>query len=132
MTPRLRFAASLSASIAAVASAAFLLWAFLLRPGAHNNSMLLLALMTTWVVAPFVVVLWAIQVSRRWQEFARKSLYIVTLLVAAGAVVAYTIDALRPPRVKAAAVFVAVPLASWILGGIVVAAVALRRKRPAG
>ena len=88
--------------------------------------------MTTWVLAPFVVLLWAIQVSKRWREFARTSLYIVTLLVAAGAVVAYTIDALGPPRVKAAAVFVAVPLVSWIAGGIVVAVVALKRNRPAG
>ncbi len=84
--------------------------------------------MTTWVLAPFVVLLWAVQISQRWQEFARKSLYILTLFIAAGAVVAYAFDALGPPRVKAAAVFVLVPLASWISGGIVLAVVFVRGK----
>lgn len=126
MEARLRSAALLSALIGAVASAGFLLWAFLLRPGAHSNSMLLLALMTTWVVAPFVILLWAIQVSNGW--FSRKPVYILTLFIAAGAVVAYAIDASGPPRVKAAAVFVLVPLVAWILGGIVLVAVRVSRR----
>ena len=126
MGTRLRSAALLSALIGAAASAGFLLWAFLMRPGAHNSSMLLLALMTTWVLAPFVILLWAIQVSNRW--FARKPVYILTVLLAAGAVVTYVVDALGPPRVKAATVFVLVPLVAWVLGGIVVVALRVIRR----
>jgi hypothetical protein len=122
MMARLRLAASLSAQIAAVVSVAFML-----RAAHRNPSVLLLVLMAIWVVAPFAALLWAIHSSK-----PRQSLYIVTLVIAAGALATYAIDALGPPRVKAAAVFVAVPLASWILGGIVPAAVILKRKRPAG
>jgi hypothetical protein len=129
---QLRSAALLSALVAAAASVGFLLWAFTLRPGHHNNSMLLMALMMAWVLAPFVVLLWVIQVSKGWQEFARKPIYILTLLLATGAVVAYAIDALGPPRVKAAAFFVVVPLVSWGLGGIVLAVVFFKRKRRSG
>jgi hypothetical protein len=117
MTTRLRAAASLSAQIAAIVSVAFML-----RAAHRNPSVLLLVLMAIWVVAPFVALLWAIRVSNR------KSLYILTLVIAAGALVTYTIDALGPPRVKAAAVFVAVPLASWLLSAIVLAAVRLNRR----
>jgi hypothetical protein len=126
MTTRLRVAASLSAQIAAIVSVAFML-----RAAHRNPSVLLLVLMAIWVVAPFVSLLWAIRASHRWQEFARKSLYILTLVIAACALATYTIDALGPPRVKAAAVFVVVPLASWILSGIVLAAVVLKGTRPA-
>jgi hypothetical protein len=96
--------------------------AFMLRAAHRNPSVLLLALMAIWVVAPFVALAWAIHSSK-----PRKSLYVLTLVVAAGALVAYTIDALGPPRVKAAAVFVVVPLASWILGGIALFVIRLRR-----
>jgi len=96
--------------------------AFMLRAAHRNPSVLLLVLMAVWVVAPFAALLWAIHSSR-----PRKSLYILTLVIAAGALAAYTIDALGPPRVKAAAVFVAVPLALWILSGIALFVIRLRR-----
>jgi hypothetical protein len=122
MTTGLRAAASLSSQIAAVVSVAFML-----RAGHRNPSVLLLVLMAIWVVAPFVALLWAIHISNRWQEFSRKLLYVLTLFIAAGALATYTIDALGPPRVKAATVFVAVPMASWILSGIAVFVIRLRR-----
>jgi hypothetical protein len=124
MTARLRSAASLSALIAAAASVGFMM-----RVARHNPSVLLLALMTTWVLAPFAALLWAIQVSKPWRELPRKALYILTLVVAAGALLTYTIDALGPPRAKAAAPFVAFPLASWILCIIVMVAIRLTRTR---
>jgi hypothetical protein len=124
MTTRLRSAASLSALIAAAASVGFMM-----RAARHNPSVLLLALMTTWVLAPFAALLWAIRVSQRWQEFARKALCILTLVVAAGTLLTYTIDALGPPKTKAAAPFVAVPLASWTLCAIVLITVRLTNGR---
>ena len=115
---RLRVAAVLSAQIAAVLSVGFML-----RAAHRNPSVVLLVLMGIWVVAPFVALLWSIHVSR-----SRNSLYILTLVIAAGALTAYTIDALGPPKVKAAAVFVVVPLVSWIVGGIVLTVVFVRGK----
>ena len=116
MTDRLRLAASLAAGVMAVVSVAFML-----RAAHRNPSVLLLVLMAIWVIAPFAALLLAIHVSNR------KSLCILTLFISVGALATYTIDALGPPRVKAAAVFVAVPLASWILSGIVLVVIRLRR-----
>lgn len=122
MTPRLRLAASLCARIAATASVILTV-----RAGRHSHSVLLVMLMATWVLAPFVALLLAIQRSQRWQGFARKSLYVLALVIAVGAVATYTIDALGPPRAKAAAVFVVVPLVSWLLCAIAVFVIRLRR-----
>jgi hypothetical protein len=116
--PRLRLAASLAAQVMAVVSVAFLLHA------THRNpSVLLLVLMTIWVAAPFAALVWAIHVSK-----PRTPLYILALVIAAGALLAYSIDALGPPRAKAATMFVLVPLVSWILGGIAFAAVGVSRR----
>jgi hypothetical protein len=115
---RLRLTASLAAQIMAVASVAFML-----RAAHRNPSMLLIVLMATWVVAPFAVLLWAIHVSR-----PRNTLYMLTLVIGAGTLTAYTIDALGPPRVKAATVFVLVPLISWVLSGIVLGAERMKHR----
>jgi len=100
----------------------------MMRAARHNPSVLLLVLMAIWVLVPFAALLWAIRVSQRWQEFARRTLYMLTLVVAGGAFIVYLKAAIHPPRVRAAAPFVAVPLASWILSIVVFAAVRLTRK----
>jgi peptidoglycan/LPS O-acetylase OafA/YrhL len=120
MSSRLRLAARVSALIAAPASVGFML-----RAAHRNPSVLLLVLMAIWVFAPFLALLWAIRVSEHWTEFSRKALCILTLFLSCGALVVYTIDALGPPHAKAAAPFVAVPLASWIVSVIVFGAVRL-------
>ena len=116
MTTRLRLTASLAAGIMAVVSIAFML-----RAAHRNPSVLLLVLMAIWVVAPFAALLAAIRFS------SRKSICILALFIAAGTLATYTIDALGPPHAKAAAVFVAAPLVSWLLGGIALVVIRLRR-----
>jgi len=124
MPNRLSWAARISALIAALASVGFML-----RAAHRNPSVLLLFLMAIWVLAPFVALLWVIHRSEQWQEFSRKALYVLTLFVAAAALVVYVTDALGPPKTKAAAPFVAVPLASWILSIVVFAVVRLTVRR---
>lgn len=121
---RLRLAALSSALIAATVSVILTV-----RAGLHSHSVLLVVLMAIWVLAPFVALLLAIQNSQRWREFSRKALYLLTLFVAWGAFCAYIIYAINPPRVKAAAPFVAVPLVSWVLCAILPVAIRLTRGR---
>ena len=42
---------------------------FMLRVGHYNPSRLLLALLTIWVLAPFVALGWSTMVSKRWPAF---------------------------------------------------------------
>ena len=85
---------------------------FTVRAGRHSGSIVLILLMTAWVIAPFVALLWALRT--RFE----KSLYVLTMCVAICSVAAYTFDAMNPPKVQAARVFVLVPLVTWIVSGI--------------
>ena len=115
MTTRLRLAASLVAGIMAAVSVAFML-----RAAHRNPSVLLLVLMAIWVAAPFVALFGAVRSSQR------KSIGVLTLVIAAGTLAAYAIDALGPPHAKAATVFVATPVVSWVVGGIALVVIRLR------
>jgi hypothetical protein len=91
----------------------------LLRAGRHTPR-LLLVLMAIWVLAPFMALVLANVVSKRWPVPTRVTLYGVTLLVTLGSLAIYADDALRPRKAQAAFVYVAVPAASWLLIAIVV------------
>lgn len=107
----LRTAVPIAAVAGAVGSIGFMLYA-----GRHNHSVILLALFTGWVLAPFVALLWA---------NTRAMLRGVTVAVALGSLAVYGYDAWRPPA-KAAAAFLMVPLASWV--AIAIAAAVTRRR----
>jgi len=100
----------------------------MIHAGRHSNSLLLKVLFAAWVLAPFAALIWAGVVSIRWPIAARHTLWGLMLVVAAGSLAAYGHDVLSPPRSQAAAVFVMVPLVSWV----VIAALALLvfRRRP--
>ena len=93
-----------------------------LRVGHRNNSRLLLVLFCTWVLSPFIALVWANLVSKRWPILARATLYSVMLVLTLGSLAIYGEVAFGPPRAKPAFVFLVVPLASWLLIAIVVAA----------
>ena len=96
-----------------------------LRVGHRNNSRLLLVLFCTWVLSPFIALVWANLVSKRWPILARATLYSVMLVLALGSLAIYGEVAFGPPRAKPAFVFLVVPLASWLLIAIVVPLAAL-------
>ena len=80
----------------------------------------LLVLFVIWVLSPFVALVLADVVSKRWSVLTRATLYSVMLVVTLGSLAIYGDDALRPRRAQAAFVYVAVPPASWLLIAIVV------------
>ena len=108
----------IAALIAAVAGAAGSL-AFMLRVGHRNKSVVLLGLFTIWVLSPFVGVIWANLVSKRWPVGTTIPFYVVMVVIALGSVAIYGEVALGPPRAQPAAAFLMVPLVSWLPIGTV-------------
>ena len=100
----LRVGSFIAVVVGAVGSVGLTLYA-----GRHNDSRLLVALFTIWVLSPFIAVLIA---SRRGWAFARGPLYAVSLILTAGSLAMYWHPAWRPPRSGPAFVFLVVPLAS--------------------
>ena len=93
----------------------------------------LLVLFTIWVLSPFVALLWANIVSKRWPVLTRATLYCVTLVVTIGSLATYgELVVIRPRGSANAFLFVAVPPASWVFMTILVTLAALishRRSR---
>jgi hypothetical protein len=112
----LRAAAMIVAPVGALGSVGLTLYA-----GRHNDSRLLMALFTLWVLSPFMALAAAGFVSKRWPATARAALYGVTLVLTLGALALYGAVALGPPRLKPAFVFVVVPPASCLLVAVVIA-----------
>ena len=85
-----------------------------LRVGRRNHSLPLMSLFAVWVLSPFVALVFAGVVSKRWPARARATLYGVTAVVVLGSLAIYGDVAFGPPRAKPAFFFLAVPLASWL------------------
>ncbi len=125
----LRAAALVAVLIGAVGSVGLMIWV-----GHRNPSRLLLALFLIWDVSPFVALVLAAMVSKRWSAITRASLYAVMLIVTIGSLALYG-DVVLRPRPQPAARFLVVPLGSWLLLTIVVPIAALiagRSRRETG
>jgi peptidoglycan/LPS O-acetylase OafA/YrhL len=92
----------------------------MLHAGRHNDSRILLALFAIWDLSPFMALVVAGVVSKRWPVLTRAALYSVMLVLTLGSLAIYGGVALGPPRPKPAFVFLVVPLASWLVIAIVV------------
>lgn len=92
----------------------------MLRVGHRNPSIILLLLFGIWVLSPFVALVFAGFISKRWPLLTRATLYSAMLVVTLGSLAIYGNVAFGPARAKPAAVFLVVPLASWLLIAIVV------------
>jgi galactitol-specific phosphotransferase system IIC component len=91
----------------------------MLRAGHRNESGLLLAVFTIWVLSPFMALALADVVSKRWSAPARTTVYGVMLTVTLGSLAVYGVDALVSLNRHAAFVFIVVPAASLLLIAIV-------------
>jgi hypothetical protein len=100
----------------------------MLHTGRNNKSVLLLLLFAIWVLSPFIALLAANIVSRRWPVLARVTLYILTTILTLGSLVIYS-GVLSPPGTKPAFVFLVVPLVSWIFIAIVIPIAARKLSR---
>ena len=118
-------AAALIAVLAGAAGSVGLM----LHAGRRNNSRILLLLFAFWVLSPFMALIWANVVSKRWPVLTQATLHSVMLVLTLGTLAIYGYVALTPPRAQAAFVFVVVPPASWLLIAIVVATAALKSRR---
>jgi hypothetical protein len=96
-----------------------------LHAGRRNDSRILMVLFALWVLSPFMALILANAVSKRWSVHTRATLYSVMLVLTLGSLAIYGVVALGPPRAKTAFVFVVVPPASWLLIAIVVPMAAL-------
>jgi hypothetical protein len=103
----------MTALIAVVAGAAGSI-GFMLRAG-RNAPLFLKLLFALWVLSPFMALVLADVVSKRWSLLTRATLYSVMLVLTLGSLTIYGDVALAPPRSQGAFVFVVVPPASWLL-----------------
>ena len=115
----LRTVALIAAVAGAVGSVGLMLWV-----GHRNPSRVLLALFVIWDLSPFVALLLADMVSKRWSVITRATLHIVMLVVALSSLALYG-DVVWRPRSQSAFMFLVVPLGSWLLMTIVVPLAAL-------
>src|SRR5260370_107035 len=100
----LRTAALIAVPTGAVGSVGLMLLV-----GHRNPSGLLIVLFALWVLSPFMPLVWANVVSRRWSVLTRATLYVVMLLITLGSWAIYGALASGPLARKAGFVFLAVP-----------------------
>jgi hypothetical protein len=105
----------------ALGSVGLMLWV-----GHRNPSRVLLVLFAMWDLSPFIALVLADIVSKRWSVLTRATLYCVTLVITLGSLAIYAeIVVVRPAGSANAFLFVVVPPASWVLMTIVVPMIAL-------
>jgi hypothetical protein len=112
------------AALTALAAGAAASVGFTLFAGRHAGWPLEL-IMSGWVIAPFLAVLWANVLAKRWPLRTQSMVHWFALALAAGSVAVYIFDAVRPPRPQAAFLFVVTPMVSW--AAIAIAAVIVAR-----
>ena len=111
---RLRAAALIAVLVGAGGSVGLML-----RAGRSTDERLLVVLIAIWVLAPFAALVLAHVVATRWSVPTRATLYCLMLVLALGSLVIYVGDAFGRSEAEGAAVFVGVPLASWLLIALV-------------
>ncbi len=92
--------------------------------GHRNPSRVLLVLFAIWVLSPFIALLFANLVSKRWSVLTRATLYCVMLILTLSSLALYG-DVVWRPRPQPAFMFLVVPMVSWLLMMIVVPLAAL-------
>jgi hypothetical protein len=113
---RLQPVAQTAAVIGAVGAVALTLYA-----GRDNGLPFLMILMGGWVFAPFFGYAVIRKIAGRRSSFPLASLDGVVIVIAVVALAIYAQNVQHPPTSKPAVVFVAVPIASWVVMLIVVA-----------
>jgi len=85
-----------------------------IKAGHKNASVVLPALFLIWVLSPFIMLLVANSKFKRYADSDRVIPYLLMIFLSIGSVIGYT-GILSPVGAKAAAVFLIVPLISWVL-----------------
>jgi len=111
----MRSAALILVAAGAAGSVGFLVYA------ARHSPPLLMIMIGSWVLAPFVGLFLADIFSKQWPPRPRKAVYSLTLAVPLCSLVAYGSD-FQWPRTPRAAMFVLVPGVSWLVIAAVLSA----------
>lgn len=105
----LRIVSLIATGAGAVGSVGLMIWI-----GHRNPSLVLLSLFVIWDLSPFIGLVLADILSRRWSRLVRVALYLLMLIITLGSLVLYG-DVVLRPRPQPAFRFLIVPLASWLL-----------------
>jgi len=105
----LRVTGLIAVLVGAVGSVGLMLYV-----GRRNESRILLILFALWVLSPFVALVWANVVSKRWPVHT-PTLYSLMLVLTLGTLALYADVAFWRPRPKPASVFLLVPPVSWLV-----------------
>ena len=87
-----------AAALIAVLAGAAGSFGLMLHAGRRNDSRILLVLFTIWVLSPFVALVLADVVSKRWSVLTRATLHSVMLVLTLGSLAIYGDAALGPPE----------------------------------
>ncbi len=101
----------------------------MLRTGSRNPSSVLMLMFAVWVLSPFVALALADAVSARWSATTRTAIHVMMLLLAAATLAAYAGLLAMPAGSKPAFPYLIVPLASWLLLGMIVPFVVFTSRR---
>jgi hypothetical protein len=104
-----RVLALIAILIGAVGSLILLFYA-----GHSQKSVILIALFTLWVLSPFVGVLIADRISKRWTVITHMTLYWLILVITLGSLISYS-EIFGQLGAKPAFKFLVIPLISWLL-----------------
>lgn len=96
--------------------------------GRRQQSIVLIAMFTIWVLSPFVGLAWGDLRSKHWPILTRATLYVMMLVLPLGSLGIYGADALWRLKPQASFVFLVVPPATWLLGAIVIGFAAMRSR----
>ena len=92
--------------------------ALMVHAGRHQRSVILILLFVGWVVSPFLGLLYGYLSSRDWSSSARRTLHALTLAVVFICPGIYALAAFGYTNLKMGFVFLVVPLACWVLIGL--------------
>jgi hypothetical protein len=107
----LRFSLLRKIAVVVVSAGAVDSLALMFHAGRNNRSVILIVLFFIWVLSPFIGLLVANVVTKRWSDLIRVTLYVLMIFLTIGSLVAYS-GVLSPTGAKPAGVFLIVPLIS--------------------
>lgn len=97
-----------------------------IQAGRNSHSMLLISLFVIWVLSPFITLLVANLISKKWPFRSQVKLYLLSTFIAIVSLMAYN-NIWTAAGTKKAFVFLIVPLLSWLL--MIVAFVIIKQKK---
>lgn len=87
---------------------------FMFYAGHSQKSVILISLFTIWVLSPFIGLLIAYRISKRWNVRTRLTLYWLMIVLTLGSLICYS-GVLGQLGAKPAFKFLVVPFISWLL-----------------